>query len=81
MVTAEDKDMLSTNNNDYDYIGRERHVIELYKQGKSTISLRICYIILIIGTTLLISDIIISALWSRPFADIIIRKHYKWRVN
>jgi DNA-binding CsgD family transcriptional regulator len=36
MVTAEDKDMLSTNNNDYDHIGRERHVIELYKQGKST---------------------------------------------
>ena len=29
--------MLSTNNiNDYDHIGRERHVIELYKQGKST---------------------------------------------
>jgi transposase len=28
--------MLSTNNNDYDHIGRERQVIELYKQGKST---------------------------------------------
>ena len=28
--------MLSTNNNDYDHIGRERHVIELYQQGKST---------------------------------------------
>ncbi|HEY6884246.1 MAG TPA: hypothetical protein VI278_09440 [Nitrososphaeraceae archaeon] len=28
--------MLSTNNNDYDHIGREKHVIELYKQGKST---------------------------------------------
>ena len=28
--------MLSINNNDYDPIGRERHVIELYKQGKST---------------------------------------------
>ena len=28
--------MLSTNNNDYDHIGRERKVIELYNQGKST---------------------------------------------
>jgi hypothetical protein len=28
--------MLSTNDNDYDHIGRERQVIELYKQGKST---------------------------------------------
>ena len=28
--------MLSTNNNDYDHIGRERQVIELYNQGKST---------------------------------------------
>ena len=28
--------MLSTNNNDYHHIGRERKVIELYKQGKST---------------------------------------------
>ena len=28
--------MLSTNNNDYDHIGRERKVIELYKQGKNT---------------------------------------------
>ena len=36
MVTAEDKHMLSINNNDYDYIGREEQVIELYNQGKST---------------------------------------------
>jgi DNA-binding NarL/FixJ family response regulator len=36
IVTAEDIKMLSTTNNDYDHIGRERHVIELYKQGKST---------------------------------------------
>ena len=28
--------MLSINNNDYDHIGRERHVIELYNQGKNT---------------------------------------------
>jgi Fe-S-cluster formation regulator IscX/YfhJ len=28
--------MLSTNNNDYDHLGRERQVIELYNQGKST---------------------------------------------
>ena len=28
--------MLSTNNNGYDHIGRERQVIELYDQGKST---------------------------------------------
>jgi DNA-binding NarL/FixJ family response regulator len=36
-VTAEDKYMLSTNSiNDYDSIRRERQVIELYKQGKST---------------------------------------------
>jgi DNA-binding NarL/FixJ family response regulator len=28
--------MLSTNNNDYDHLARERRVIELYKQGKST---------------------------------------------
>ena len=28
--------MLSTNNNDYDHIGREKQVIELYNQGKST---------------------------------------------
>jgi DNA-binding CsgD family transcriptional regulator len=27
--------MLSTNNNDYDHIGRERQAIELYKQGKN----------------------------------------------
>ena len=36
IVTAEDKYMLSINNNDYDHIGRERQVIELYKQGKNT---------------------------------------------
>ena len=36
IVTTEDKHMLSTNNNDYDHIGRERHVIELYKQGRNT---------------------------------------------
>ena len=34
MVTAEDKDMLGINN--CDYSERERHVIELYDQGKST---------------------------------------------
>jgi DNA-directed RNA polymerase specialized sigma subunit len=28
--------MLSTSSNDYDHIGRERHVIELYKQGRNT---------------------------------------------
>jgi hypothetical protein len=28
--------VLSTNNNDYDHIGRERKVIESYNQGKST---------------------------------------------
>ena len=28
--------MLSTKNNDYDYTERERQVIELYDQGKST---------------------------------------------
>jgi DNA-directed RNA polymerase specialized sigma subunit len=28
--------MLTTNNNDYDYIERERLVIELYNQGKNT---------------------------------------------
>jgi DNA-directed RNA polymerase specialized sigma subunit len=28
--------MLSTNSNDYDHIGRERHVIEQYKQGRNT---------------------------------------------
>jgi uncharacterized coiled-coil DUF342 family protein len=36
IVTTEDKHMLSTNNNDYDLAGRERKVLELYKQGKST---------------------------------------------
>ena len=37
MVTAEGINMLSTNNNNaYDHIGRERQVIELYDQGKST---------------------------------------------
>ena len=36
MVTAEDKHMSSINNNDYDHIGREGQVIELYDQGKST---------------------------------------------
>ena len=35
MVTAEDIKMLITNIN-YDHIGRERKVIELYNQGKST---------------------------------------------
>ena len=32
IVTA----VLSTNNNDYDDISRQRQVIELYKQGKNT---------------------------------------------
>jgi DNA-binding CsgD family transcriptional regulator len=36
MVTVEDIKMLSTNNNDYDHIGREKQVIELYEQGKNT---------------------------------------------
>jgi hypothetical protein len=36
IVTAEDKHMSSINNNDYDHIGREGQVIELYDQGKST---------------------------------------------
>jgi DNA-binding CsgD family transcriptional regulator len=36
MVTAEDKHMLSTNNNDYHYTEREKKVLELYDQGKST---------------------------------------------
>ena len=35
-VTAEGIKMLSTNNNDYDHIERERQVLDLYKQGKST---------------------------------------------
>ena len=35
IVTAEDKHMSSINN-DYDHIGREGQVIELYNQGKST---------------------------------------------
>jgi hypothetical protein len=34
IVTAEDNNMLSINNNDYDYTERERKVIELYKEGK-----------------------------------------------
>jgi hypothetical protein len=33
MVSAEDKDMLSTNNNDYDHTQREKKVLELYDQG------------------------------------------------
>jgi DNA-binding CsgD family transcriptional regulator len=36
IVTAEDKHMSNTNNNDYDYTEREKKVIELYDQGKST---------------------------------------------
>jgi hypothetical protein len=36
IVTAEDIKMLSTNNNDYDHLGREKQVIDLYKQGKNT---------------------------------------------
>jgi hypothetical protein len=36
MVTAEGIKMLSTNNNDYDHLGREGRVIELYRQCKST---------------------------------------------
>ena len=35
MVSAKDNDMLSINNG-YDYTARERTVLELYKQGKST---------------------------------------------
>jgi DNA invertase Pin-like site-specific DNA recombinase len=36
IVTAEEKHMSSTNNNDYDYTEREKKVLELYDQGKST---------------------------------------------
>jgi DNA-binding NarL/FixJ family response regulator len=36
MVTAEDNDMLSTNNNDYDHTQREKKVLELYNRGKNT---------------------------------------------
>ena len=36
MVTTEDIKMLSINNNDYNHVGRERQVIELYNQGKNT---------------------------------------------
>jgi len=35
MVAAKDKHMLSINNN-YDYNEREKKVLELYNQGKST---------------------------------------------
>jgi DNA-binding NarL/FixJ family response regulator len=35
IVTAEDN-MLSINNNDYNHTERERKVLELYDQGKST---------------------------------------------
>ncbi|HET7389772.1 MAG TPA: hypothetical protein VFJ51_03035 [Nitrososphaeraceae archaeon] len=35
IVTAEDKHMLSINNN-YDYNEREKKVLELYNQGKNT---------------------------------------------
>ena len=34
--SSEDNDMLSINNNNCDYKERERQVIELYDQGKST---------------------------------------------
>jgi hypothetical protein len=36
VVTAENNNMLNTNNNDYDYTEREKKVIELYNQGKNT---------------------------------------------
>jgi DNA-binding NarL/FixJ family response regulator len=36
IATAEDIKMLSTNSNDYDHIEREKKVLELYRQGKST---------------------------------------------
>jgi DNA-binding CsgD family transcriptional regulator len=36
IVTAEDKHMLSSNNNDYHYTEREKNVLELYKGSKST---------------------------------------------
>ena len=35
IVTAEEKQMLSVNNN-YDHTEREKKVLELYDQGKST---------------------------------------------
>ena len=36
VITTEDKRMLSANNNDYHYTEREKKVLELYDQGKST---------------------------------------------
>jgi DNA-binding NarL/FixJ family response regulator len=39
LVTTEDIKILSTNNNDYDHVEREKKVIELYKQGKSTLDI------------------------------------------
>ena len=39
IVTAKDIKTLSTTNNDYDHIERERQVIELYNQGKSTLDI------------------------------------------
>jgi hypothetical protein len=36
IVTAEEKHMLSANNNDYHYTEREKNVLELYKNGKNT---------------------------------------------
>jgi DNA-binding NarL/FixJ family response regulator len=36
MVPTEDKHMLSTNINDYDYTERERIVLDLYNRGKTT---------------------------------------------
>ena len=36
IVTAEEKHMICTNNSDYHYTEREKKVLELYNQGKST---------------------------------------------
>jgi uncharacterized coiled-coil DUF342 family protein len=36
MVTTEDNDMLSINNNNYDYNEREKKVLELYREGRNT---------------------------------------------
>ena len=81
MVTAEDKDMLSTNNNDYrSYRKRKTRYRAIQTRQEHDIFEDMLHYFNY-SIILLISDIIISALWSRPFADIIIRKHYKWRVN
>jgi hypothetical protein len=39
MVTAEDKHMLATNDNDYPYHEREKKVSEIYNQHKSILDI------------------------------------------